>query len=440
MRASILVAIYVVVALAPLLLAALQGRATRSPWDEISSGLAMTAFAILLIEFVLSGRFKMISAHVGMDVTMRTHQLLARTAMVFILLHPFLYQTPLLNFALPWDVSGQFTLGLSIGSLATGLIAWILLPAFVLISVFRDQLPYRYEIWRLMHGVGAVLIAVMITHHTLAAGRYSSDPLLAGFWIVLLTIALGSLAYSYVIAPLAEASQPYELTTVRKIARRTWELTIRPRQGTGLDFEAGQFVWLNLGHSPFSLHENPFSISSAPGHRPGIQFVIKQAGDFTGRIGEATPGTTAYLNGPHGNLCLRGRSGKGIALIAGGVGVAPLLSIVRQLDEDNDPRPVMLVYGNRTSDQIVYRDELNLLARKKNRDVRFVLSEPEPGWTGLTGMIDQNIVDTVFCFEGASDWLYLVCGPPVMLDVVENALVARGVPARQIVSERFYYD
>lgn len=100
----------------------------------------------------------------------------------------------------------------------------------------------------------------------------------------------------------------------------------------------------------------------------------------------------------------------------------------------------MLVYGNRTSDQIVYRDELNLLARKKNRDVRFVLSEPEPGWTGLTGMIDQNMVDTVFCFEGASDWLYLVCGPPVMLDVVENALVARGVPARQIVSERFYYD
>ena len=146
------------------------------------------------------------------------------------------------------------------------------------------------------------------------------------------------------------------------------------------------------------------------------------------------------MNGPHGNLSLQRRSGKGIALIAGGVGVAPLLSIVRQLDEDDDPRPLILVYGNRSVEQIVYRDELNLLARKKNRDVMFVLSEPEPGWTGLTGMIDQGTVDTLFAFEGAAEWLYLVCGPPAMLDIVENALVARGVPARQIVSERFYYD
>ena len=440
MRTSVLIAIYLVITLSPLLLSVLQGRVPRSPWDEISSGLAMTAFAILLIEFVLSGRFKVISARIGMDVTMRIHQLLARTAVVFILVHPFLYQTPFLNFPLPWDMSGQLTLGLSIGSLATGLIAWVLLPAFVLISVFRDQLPYRYETWRLMHGAGAVLIAVMVTHHTLSAGRYSSDPWLAGFWILLLMIALGSLLYSYLIMPLAEASQPYQVNSVRKLANRTWELSIKPKQGNVLDFEAGQFVWLNLGHSPFSLHENPFSISSAPSRKFDMQFVIKEAGDSTSQISQVVPGTTAYLNGPHGNLSLHGRTGKGIALIAGGVGIAPLLSIARQLDKDDDSRPLILVYGNRSADQIVYEDELNLLARKRNSDVKFVLSEPEPGWTGLTGTIDQNKIDAVFSFEGASEWLYLVCGPPAMLDVVENALVARGVRASQIVSERFYYD
>ena len=89
------------------------------------------------------------------------------------------------------------------------------------------------------------------------------------------------------------------------------------------------------------------------------------------------PGTTAYLDGPHGNLTLKGRSGKGIALIAGGVGVAPLLSIARQLDNESDPRPLILLYGNRLADQIVYEDELKLLAGKNNRDVRLVLSEPE---------------------------------------------------------------
>ena len=207
-----------------------------------------------------------------------------------------------------------------------------------------------------------------------------------------------------------------------------------------MQFEAGQFVWLNLGHSPFSLHENPFSISSAPGLEAGIQFVIKQAGDLTNHMGEVAPGTTAFLDGPHGNLTLKGRSGKGIALIAGGVGVAPLLSIARQLDKDGDPRPLVLVYGNRLADQIVYEDELKLLAGKNNRDVRLVLSEPEPGWDGLTGMVDQTMLDDVFGFDDAAQWLYLVCGPPAMLDAVETALMARGVPASQIVSERFYYD
>ncbi|MEO1161061.1 MAG: ferric reductase-like transmembrane domain-containing protein, partial [Pseudomonadota bacterium] len=338
MHALILIAGYLIVTLAPLVLSALQGRAMRPVWDEISSGLAMTAFAILLVEFVLSGRFKVISARIGMDVTMRLHQLLARTALVFVMVHPFLYQTPFLTFPVPWDVSRQLTLGLGIGSLASGLVAWILLPVLVLTAVFRDQLPYRYETWRLMHGAGAVLIAVMAMHHTLNAGRYSSDPLLAGFWMLLLALALGSLLYSYVIMPLKEASRPYEVTSVEKIARRTWELAIRPQRATGIEFEAGQFAWLNLGHSPFSLHENPFSISSAPGHETGIQFVIKEAGDFTSQIGEVAPGTTAFLDGPHGNLTLKGRTGTGIALIAGGVGVVPLLSIARQLDKDSDPR------------------------------------------------------------------------------------------------------
>ncbi len=440
MHAVVLIAAYLAISLAPLVLSALQGRAMRPVWDEISSGLAMTAFAIVLIEFVLSGRFKLISARIGMDVTMRVHQLLARTALVFILLHPFLYQTPYLNFDLPWDVSRQLTLGLTIGSLGSGLIAWIVLPAFVLISIYRDQLPYRYETWRLMHGIGAVLIAVGVMHHTLHAGRYSSDPVLAGFWMLLLASALGSLAYSYLFMPLKELSRPYRVASVRKLARRTWELTIKPRNCDGLKFEAGQFVWLNLGHSPFSLHENPFSISSPPGHEAGIQFVIKQVGDFTGHIGEVSPGTTAYLDGPHGNLTLKGRTGTGIALIAGGVGVAPLLSIARQLDGDSDNRPMVLLYGNRLADQIVYEDELKELSGQYNRDVKFVLSEPDPAWTGLTGMIDRATIDDVFCFDDALQWLYLVCGPPAMLDVVEDALIARGVPASQIVSERFYYD
>ena len=440
MHLAILLPLYLAIAIAPLALSWLQKLPPRPFWDEVASGLAMTAFAILLVEFVLSGRFRAISARIGMDVTMRFHQLMARTVLVFILIHPFLYRSPFLNLPFPWDTTRQLTLGLDSGSLATGALALVALPGFVLMSIFRDQLPYRYETWRALHAIGAVAIAAMVTHHALAAGRYSADPLLAGFWLALLAGALASLVWTYVVAPLGEAGRPYEVTSVRKIALKTWELTVRPRHGNALSFDAGQFAWLNIGHNPFSLHENPFSISSAPAERPDIRFVIKEIGDLTRHIGDVRPGTIAYLDGAHGNLTLKRRQGKGIALIAGGVGIAPLLSVVRQMRAENDPRPAILLYGNRVEEQIVHEDELSGLACHADTKVIHVVSEPKPGWKGLTGQVDSATIGRIFSFDGASEWLYLVCGPPPMLDAVEDALLALGIPADQIVVEQFYYD
>lgn len=440
MHASILLPLYLAIAIAPLVLSWLQWLPPRPFWDEVASGLAMTAFAVLLVEFILSGRFRTISARIGMDVTMRVHQLVARAVLVFALVHPFLYSTPFLSPPLPWDTTGHLTLGLDARSLATGVVAWVALPGFVLLSIFRDQLPYRYETWRAMHAIGAVMIAAMVTHHTLAAGRYSADPILAGFWLALLAGALVSLVWTYVVAPLGEAGRPYEVTSVRKIAQKTWELGVRPRSGNALSFDAGQFAWLNIGHNPFSLDENPFSISSAPAERPNVRFVIKEIGDMTRRIGDVRPGTIVYLDGGHGNLTLKGRQGTGIALIAGGVGIAPLLSIARQLQTENDPRPMILLYGNRVEEQIIDDDELRQLARPGKTRVLHVISEPKSDWKGLTGQIDSATIDRVFSFDAASEWLYLVCGPPPMLDAVEDALLALGVPADRIVMEQFYYD
>jgi NAD(P)H-flavin reductase len=72
--------------------------------------------------------------------------------------------------------------------------------------------------------------------------------------------------------------------------------------------------------------------------------------------------------------------------------------------------------------------------------VVYVLSEPKAHWKGLTGQLDEAVIKKIFAFEGAGDWLYLVCGPPPMLDTIEDALLGLGIPAKQIVSEQFYYD
>jgi predicted ferric reductase len=94
MPSFVLISAYIALMIAPLALSFAQGLPARSLRDDIASGLGLVAFTILLVEFVLSGRFKVISRKIGSDVTMRWHQLLARGALVMVLVHPFLYAAP----------------------------------------------------------------------------------------------------------------------------------------------------------------------------------------------------------------------------------------------------------------------------------------------------------------------------------------------------------
>lgn len=439
MRAVTLIVAYIALTLLPLILAWAGARPPRQFWDEIASGAGMLAFTIMLVEFVLSGRFRAVSGRIGMDVTMRFHQLLARSVLVLAIVHPFLYQTGF-NRPLPWDTTRQHTLAIEPGAMLTGLAGWLLLIVLVILSIGRDKLPYRYEVWRWMHGLGALLIAALILHHTLTIGRYSQDPVLAGLWIFLFAAAALTLAYVYGLQPILQARRRWVVDSVAPAGLKTWRLRLAPVNHRGIAYQAGQFVWLNIGHSAFSHRENPFSISSAPSSGPKLEFIIKELGDFTAMIGSVQPGTRAFIDGPHGNLVTTNREERGIALIAGGVGIAPMLGILRELRLKNDSRPTMLIYGNRREEQIVCRDELDNLARDQGTEVIQVLSEPPQGWTGHTGMIDAGLIKNALSGHEPGQWLFVLCGPPIMMEIVEDSLIALGVPPGQILAERFRYD
>lgn len=430
---------YVAIALTPLGLAALQGLPPRPFLDDLSSALAMLGFSMLLMEFVLSGRFQWASGRTGIDITMRFHQVIARVLVVFILIHPYLYTLPTSS-PRPWDMTGQLTLGLSGASFVAGMLAWLLLPTLVVMGIVRRELPYRYETWRLMHGLGAAVIALLTWYHVVNGGRYSDDPSLAIFWLVLVIVAFSTLLQVYVVGPLFQLRHRYRVVSVEPIAMKTWELVIEHERGSAIAFEAGQFVWLTLGRSPFAITEHPFSMSSCPSDTPRISFAIKEVGDFTSTIGSVQVGTPAYIDGPHGNMVVGGKSGVGITFIAGGVGLAPIMSILRQLREDQDSRSIKLVYGNRVAEQIMYQRELGDMKEALNLEIFHVLSEPPPNWTGGVGQIDEACLGKLLSAEDRGAWLYVVCGPAPMIDSVESSLSRLGIPLRQILAEKFDYD
>lgn len=412
------------------------------PWpDELASALAMAGFAALLVEFLLSGRFRAISGGIGIDRTMRWHQVMARALTVGLLLHPFLYTLPSGDqFLRPGDATQAGVLGFDAGMLATGALAWLGLGVLTLTAIARRSLPWTYESWRLAHGLGATVVAGFGLAHTLGGGRYSAHPVVAGWWAAMFALAMASLVAVYLLRPLALAWRPWRIAGITPAAERSWTLVLEPIGHAGLRFRAGQFAWVRLDCSALSRREHPFSIASAPGGDGSIAFLVKQAGDFTGRIGSLPVGGRAFVDGPHGNLWIDGRPEPGICLIGGGVGVAPLLSILRQARRQADPRPFRLVYGNRHAGQILAGPELEAMAREIALATVHVLQEPPPGWAGETGMVTDALIARHCAAPARQGWLFVLCGPPGMMRTVRSGLRSLGVPPRRILEERFTYD
>ena len=432
-----LLALYLALVLMPLSLSLAQSL-PRRPWlDELSSGLAMMAFAMLLIEFLLSGRHRAISRGVGMDLTMRFHQMIAFAVVAFLLVHPMLYSLPY-GAPRPGDTERLLTVTLTPAATITGVLAWLMLFGMVAAAFFRKE--FRYEAWRLAHGAMALGVAVLGAHHTIDTGRYAQDATLRTFWLVAVGLAAATLVYAYLVKPVLQGRRAYRVTGITQEAERIWRIALEPASSRAFRFSAGQFVWLKLFRALGRITEHPFSIASPPSALPRVEFLIKESGDFTNAIGTVPIGTVAFLDGPYGNFTVAGRSGDGIMLIAGGVGLAPILSIARELVAQDYKRPVKLVYADRSPAQFAARQELDELARSGKVQIQYVAAEAPADWRGLRGLLDLENLKACLPQQDDVRWLYLVCGPPGMIDAVELNLSKLGVPLQQIVSERFQYD
>jgi ferredoxin-NADP reductase len=125
-------------------------------------------------------------------------------------------------------------------------------------------------------------------------------------------------------------------------------------------------------------------------------------------------------------------------LIAGGVGVTPMMSMIRTLADRGDKRPVILLYGSKDWDSITFREEMEALKARLNLKVIHVLANPPEGWTGEKGFISAEVFKRHLPPPYA-DHEYFICGPGVMMDAIEKTLGELGVPLTKYHSERYSF-
>ncbi|UEX79281.1 ferredoxin reductase family protein [Spiribacter halobius] len=439
-RAALWPLAYLAAILLPLALALLAGRPGRPFAVELSAAVGMAGFSLLLLEFVLSGRYQRISADVGMDAVMRFHQAMAWVLLVLLLIHPYLYALFPRPTGLVDGLPAAPPADSAVGG-ASGMVAWILLAALITLSAVRDDLPVRYETWRLSHGFGALLVAVLAAAHTILSGHHAAAPALAGFWIVATALAALTLLRAYVLKPLLLRRRPWRIRDVRALAPGIHELRLTPDGHAGLPYQAGQFVWLRFQDRLPGLTEHPFSLASSPAEGPELRFLIKANGDFTGGIGDLPEGRRALVDGPYGRFgaALEDSEASGFLLIAGGVGLAPMLGLLHTLAAAGETRPVRLVVANADAREIVLDKELQGLAERLDLRVTRVVDDPDRPDGALPGPVDTALLAE--CLTGAerARWQAFVCAPPGMIDAVEGMLEALGLPASRVHAERFRY-
>ncbi len=431
LRGLFWISVYAAVAVSPLAAAGLEhGAHTRSWITEFSAALGFLALVVFALQFALVARFQRVAAPFGMDALLQYHREIAFVAVGFALAHPVLLivEDPS-KLALFDVVHAPDRARLGVGALAAVL-------AIVGISVGRRALRLSYEAWQLLHGFLAVLVVALSLAHAVGVGHYTGKPFTRALWTGLTVGLAALLGWVRLVKPLLRLRRPWRVEEVRPERGEAWTLCLSPVGHPGFRFEPGQFGWLIVGRSPFSLTQHPFSFSSSAERAGRIEFTIKARGDFTSTIAKVAPGTRAYVDGPYGLFTTAGRDEPGFVLIAGGVGITPIISMVRTMADQADPRPVTLFYGTKDLEAATFREELEALAARRAFAYVPVPERPPGGWTGERGLITAELLRRRLPpdFQGLR---YFVCGPVPMMDAMERELVSLGVPDSKVVTERF---
>jgi predicted ferric reductase len=437
--AGLVALLYPLVCLAPIALATIRDVAPATRWEIAAAGLGLVGLAAMAVQFATSGRFQIVSGRLGIDRVMAFHKTAAWWVLVALVLHPVAYVVP------TWLEDS--TLGIerlwayhTLPHYRTGVIALAALVLLVLGSALRERLPMRYEVWRAAHVILALVAVGGGLHHAVTAGRFSAMGMVHGFWWAVGAAVAGLMAVLYGWRWARLHTRPWRLASVKALSDRMWELDIEPAKGTPqLGYHAGQFVWITEGAQRFPLFDHPFSIASSPA-QPGLKLIIKEAGDFTNLIGTLEPGTAIGIDGPFGDFTLESHQGHAVLLVAGGVGIAPIMGLLRDLVASGHEGPVRVAYAAGAPENFACLDEI--AAAEARLDLRSLLvSETSaPDWRGEVGRLDRERLSAMLEGLDARRTVALICGPGPMVTAVSDMLIDLGMPMDQVIYERFDYS
>jgi 3-phenylpropionate/trans-cinnamate dioxygenase ferredoxin reductase subunit len=400
---------------------------------DLSVCLAFVGMAIMAMQFILSARIKSTHEPFGTDLVYHFHRQIGIAAFLLVFSHPILlfildsrYLRLLNVFSAPLRIQFSIT-------------AIILLIGVAGMAEYRQKFKIPYWFWKLWHGIFASIMIPLALFHIFTGGSYIDLPWKKALWIFYSILFTLVVFYDRVIYPLRLIKNPYRIKQVKPERGGVWTIIMEPVNHKGFQFKPGQFAWLTAWKTPFSDSEHPFTIASSAERKDAIEMSIKSLGKFTSRIQKLEAGDKVFVDGPYGYYSLdRYPETTRLVFIPGGIGVTPVMSMLRSMVDRGDKRPISLFYCNQEWDTLTFREEVEDLQKKLNINVIYTIERPPQNWQGEKGFLNSTILNKYLPPEWKSKGTEVfLCGPAPMMNAIEKALLASGFSDNQIHTERF---
>ncbi len=223
--------------------------------------------------------------------------------------------------------------------------------------------------------------------------------------------------------------QMSDLLTVEKLTEQEAFFEVKLPKGRDLGHQPGQFVQVSL----YGIGEAPISICSSPLKKGSFEMVVRRVGNVTEAMHALKAGDRIGIRGPYGKgFPVEAYEGKDMVIVAGGIGLPPLRSLINTLIDPKERKRfgrVIILYGARSPDLFIFGDERAQWEKRKDIEYKVTVDRPYPGWNGHVGVITTLVPDLSLDLKKTEA---VIVGPPIMYKFAILALRSKGLRDEQI--------
>lgn len=420
--------------------------AYQTPKDLLPMVIGAIAYTWLLAELVISARPKFLERFFGLNHFYKFHGSAALVAIVLSFLHKQLEEAIWSSYLQTVRQLGDLALilflvlaGLSLIFMTDLIIRKINVLHFIRNWLEKKHiLDFKYNVW--IHNLNVIAIVLVFLHVFYFSAFYRKNFWICGVYTLYFFIAFGSYFYHKVLKIKHAKRHPYTLIQITPESPMIHTFVFKRERGNVPHYKAGQFVFIRMLGAGISEEEHPFSITSNPNDRRYLSVTVKSIGDYTSFIPKVPLGTQAIIEGPYGilgNSVYHTKSD--LVLIAGGIGITPMLSILKDLCHRNRKRRVILFWNVPSTKDLISKNVFNYLIEQMPKFTFVPILSREPNNNGESGHLNREKIvrylsERRFRIKRTH---YIICGPSRMMDSAVKTLRGLKVHKKKIHFENF---